>query len=95
MLEVLAGFVCADLVGGVGVVDRKLDEDGVGLECDRGGQLCLDPALEPLGVIRGRLGEIPDGSRVLGYVVLPDRLDLTVPIDIYWNDLVVTATLQP
>ena len=48
-----------------------------------------------LGVIRGRLGVIPDGSRVLGYVVLPDRLDLSAPIDIYWNDLMVTATLQP
>ena len=48
-----------------------------------------------LGVIRGRLGAIPDGSRVLGYVVLPSHLDLTAPIDIYWNDLMVTATLQP
>jgi hypothetical protein len=48
-----------------------------------------------LGVIRGQLGAIPDGSRVLGYVVLPDHLDLSVPIDIYWNDLMVTATLQP
>jgi hypothetical protein len=48
-----------------------------------------------LGVIRGQLGEIPDGSRVLGYVVLPERLDLRAPIDIYWNDLVATATLQP
>ena len=48
-----------------------------------------------LGVIRGRLGALEAGGRVLGYVVLPERLDLSRPIDIYWNDRQVTATLQP
>ncbi len=48
-----------------------------------------------LGVLRGRLGEIPDGSRVLGYVVLPEHLSASAPMDIYWNDVMVTATLQP
>ena len=48
-----------------------------------------------LGVIRGRLGPLEDGGRVLGYVVLPERLDLSRPTDIYWNDRQVTATLQP
>jgi len=48
-----------------------------------------------LGVIRGRLGSLEDGGRILGYVVLPERLDLSLPIDIYWNDRQVTATLQP
>ena len=48
-----------------------------------------------LGVIRGRLGPLEDGGSTLGYVVLPERLDLSHPIDIYWNDRQVTATLQP
>jgi hypothetical protein len=48
-----------------------------------------------LGVIRGRLGLLEDGGRTLGYVVLPEHLDLSRPIDIYWNDRQVTATLQP
>ena len=48
-----------------------------------------------LGVIRGRLGRLENGSSVLGYVVLPERLDLSRPIDIYWNDRELTATFQP
>jgi hypothetical protein len=48
-----------------------------------------------LGMIRGRLGPIEEGGRVLGYIVLPEHLDLAHPIDIYWNDRLVTATLQP
>jgi hypothetical protein len=48
-----------------------------------------------LGVIRGRLGSLENGSRVLGYVVLPERLDPSHPIDVYWNDRQLTATFQP
>jgi hypothetical protein len=48
-----------------------------------------------LGVIRGSLGSLEDGVRTLGYVVLPEHVDLSRPIDIYWNDLQMTATLQP
>jgi hypothetical protein len=48
-----------------------------------------------LGVIRGRLGPLEDGGRTLGYVVLPENVDLSRPIDIYWDDRLVTATLQP
>jgi hypothetical protein len=48
-----------------------------------------------LGVIRGQLGELEDGSSVLGYVVLPERLDPSHPIDVYWNDRQLTATFQP
>jgi hypothetical protein len=46
-------------------------------------------------VIEGRLGDLPGGSSVLGYVVLPDWADLAEPIDIYWNDYQVSATLRP
>jgi hypothetical protein len=52
-----------------------------------------DPA--QLGVIRGRLGSLDQGSSVLGYVVLPDRLDPSSEMDVYWNDRQLTAVLQP
>ena len=48
-----------------------------------------------LGVIRGRLGRLESGSGVLGYVVLPERLDPAQPIDVYWNDRQLTAIFQP
>ena len=48
-----------------------------------------------LGVIRGGLGPLENGSSVLGYVVLPERLDPSHPIDVYWNDRQLTATFQP
>ena len=48
-----------------------------------------------LGVIRGRLGPLENGSSVLGYVILPERLDPSHPIDVYWNDRQLTATFQP
>jgi hypothetical protein len=48
-----------------------------------------------LGVIRGGLGPLEDGGSVLGYVVLPERLDPSHPIDVYWNDRQLTATFQP
>jgi len=47
------------------------------------------------GVIRGRLGPLENGSSVLGYVILPERLDPSHPIDVYWNDRQLTATFQP
>jgi len=48
-----------------------------------------------LGVIRGRLGPLENGNSVLGYVVLPERLDPSHPVDIYWNDRQLTAVFQP
>jgi hypothetical protein len=46
-------------------------------------------------VIRGQLGPLENGSSVLGYVILPERLDPSYPIDVYWNDRQLTATFQP
>jgi len=48
-----------------------------------------------LGLIEGRLGKLARDESVLGYVVLPERMDLSQPMDIYWNDRQVTATLRP
>ena len=48
-----------------------------------------------IGLLEGRLGRLAPDETVLGYVVLPERMDLTQPMDIYWNDRQVTATLRP
>jgi hypothetical protein len=48
-----------------------------------------------LGVIRGRLGSLEADEAVLGYVVLPERIDTGKPLDIYWNDRMLTTVLQP
>jgi hypothetical protein len=39
-----------------------------------------------LGVIRGDLGDLAPEAVVLGYVVLPDQVELAKPLDIYWDD---------
>jgi hypothetical protein len=48
-----------------------------------------------LGVIRGRLGSLEADEAVLGYVVLPERIDTGKPVDIYWNDRMLTTVLAP
>jgi hypothetical protein len=48
-----------------------------------------------LGLVHGSMGELDADEPVVGYVVLPEHIDVTQPIDIYWNDLQVTATLTP
>jgi hypothetical protein len=55
-----------------------------------------DPANpDQFGVIDGALGEVAAGQRVLGYAVLPEHLDPGQPLDIYWDDRRITATLGP
>jgi hypothetical protein len=50
---------------------------------------------EQFGVIDGALGELAPGQRVLGYAVLPAHLDAKAPLDIYWDDRRISATLAP
>lgn len=60
------------------------------------GHIAYQPdAEEPtqLGLIRGNMGELGSDEAVLGYVVIPDGFDLSQPVNIYWNDLQITATL--
>jgi hypothetical protein len=38
------------------------------------------------GVLEGEVGALGPGERVLGYVVLPEPVDLSAPMDVYWND---------
>jgi hypothetical protein len=48
-----------------------------------------------LGLIDGSLGPLAAGDAVLGYVVLPGDVDVTQPMDVYWNDRRLVATLRP
>lgn len=48
-----------------------------------------------LGLIRGDVGALAADSDVLGYVVLPEQVELAQPLDIYWDDRQITATLRP
>jgi len=45
------------------------------------------------GVLEGALGELSAGGQVLAYTVLPEHVDLTEPLDIYWDDRRIRATL--
>lgn len=55
-----------------------------------------DPANpDQFGVLDGGLGALAPGQRVLGYAVLPEHLDPSRPLDVYWDDRRITATLQP
>jgi hypothetical protein len=55
-----------------------------------------DPA-DPthFGLLSGAEGPLAGGQSVLGYVVLPAHVDLAQPLDVYWDDRRITATLQP
>lgn len=62
------------------------------------GPLAFQPKVDdPLqfGVIQGRIGPMNRNTAVLGYVVLPDVVDLSAPMDIYWNDRRIEAVLKP
>jgi hypothetical protein len=52
-----------------------------------------DPA--QLGLIRGSAGAIGPESEVLGYAVLPAGFELGRPLDLYWDDRQLSATLRP
>ncbi|HVN40538.1 MAG TPA: hypothetical protein VMW19_20425 [Myxococcota bacterium] len=55
-----------------------------------------DPAdAKQIGVLSGTPGPQAAGQSVLGYVVLPANVDLSRPLDVYWDDRRITATLQP
>ena len=47
-----------------------------------------------MGLIDGSLGPLAAGDAVLGYVVLPSGVDVEQPMDVYWNDRRLVATLR-
>jgi hypothetical protein len=46
-------------------------------------------------LIEGALGALAAGDVVLGYVALPAGVDVAQPMDVYWNDRRLAATLRP
>lgn len=48
-----------------------------------------------LGILSGRVGDLAAGDLVLGYVVLPDAIDVTRSVDVYWDDQQAVATFRP
>jgi hypothetical protein len=55
-----------------------------------------DPAdRRQIGMLSGAQGPLSAGQSALGYVVLPESVDLAQPLDIYWDDRRIEATLQP
>ena len=39
-----------------------------------------------IGILQGRLGDLAADEVVLGYIILPEQISATEPMDIYWND---------
>ncbi len=46
-----------------------------------------------LGVLQGRLGDLDGGELVLGYLVLPEAIELADEVDFYWNDRRISTRL--
>jgi len=62
------------------------------------GHLAFQPKVdepEQFGLLQGRLGPLDGEEVALGYVVLPPRMDLSEPLDIYWNDRRIEALFRP
>ncbi|MCL4685161.1 hypothetical protein KJ059_10460 [Myxococcota bacterium] len=62
------------------------------------GHLTFSPQREDpaqIGILSGRVGDLSAGDLVLGYVVLPESIDVTRPLDVYWDDRQVVATFRP
>jgi hypothetical protein len=50
---------------------------------------------DEFGLLRGALGPLAAGDSVLGYVVLPPELEVSEPMDVYWNDRRISVRLRP
>jgi hypothetical protein len=44
-----------------------------------------------LGVLQGHLGKLRRDEVLLGYLVLPPKMDLSRPVDVYWGDRHLSA----
>lgn len=52
-----------------------------------------DPA--QFGILSGRVGDLAAGDLVLGYVILPEAIDVARSLDVYWDDQQVVTTFRP
>jgi hypothetical protein len=48
-----------------------------------------------LGLLSGQIGDLAADELVLGYVILPGTIDLTRPLDVYWDDRQLATTFRP
>jgi len=48
-----------------------------------------------IGFLLGAPGNLPSGEMAVGYLVMPQTFDPAAPLEVYWNDRSVTATLAP
>lgn len=48
-----------------------------------------------LGILQGHLGDLAADEVVLGYVVLPEAIDLSRELDVYWDDRRLSALFAP
>jgi hypothetical protein len=51
--------------------------------------------MRDLGLLQRELGMLREGETLLGYARLPEDMDVTREMDIYWNDRLLTTTLKP
>jgi hypothetical protein len=61
------------------------------------GHLAYSPEVgDPLqfGLLQGRLGDLEAGEVALGWVALPERMDLAAPLGVYWNDRHLEVTFR-
>jgi hypothetical protein len=61
------------------------------------GQVTYSPRRDDpsqLGVLSGRLGDLGADELVLGYVILPPTMDVSRPLDVYWDDRQLATTLR-
>lgn len=61
------------------------------------GHLAYSPEVsDPLqfGILQGRLGDLEAGEVALGWVALPERMDLAAPLGVYWNDRQLETTFR-
>jgi hypothetical protein len=62
------------------------------------GQVTYSPRRDDpgqLGVLSGRLGDLGAEELVLGYVILPPTMDVSRPLDVYWDDRQLATTFRP
>ena len=52
-----------------------------------------DPA--QFGFLDGAAGPLPAEGVALGYITIPDRMDLGRSLDLYWNDRRIETVLAP
>jgi hypothetical protein len=75
------------------VVSKRPETFHAGFTVTQGALATQIEATDPhqLGILQGHLGKLTRDEVVLGYVVLPAKIDLSRPVDVYWDDRHLSA----